>query len=378
MGQANNLWIEVPCSFAVLAVVAISYKFLHPNGGRVWKIHAIYFASAICTIVFLPHNIATHIFTDLTVTLVGAVYPIYRATKAVCTPFEDDDKEWLQFWMLGGVMFMVTTWVDDIIIDDRIDDIWFGSLLFSFFWLYFPLTCGAMLVYEKITQPLLGPCFKPLQERMSNVILYIYQALTNATHLYFLWFFFILLPAGSKRAVAVAIGTVYPFISSVSATATDDMEDDSYWLTYWAVYGCLFLFMDLLETWLGQVPGFYSLIISATVYLMLPMFRGADKVFRNILVPLAGLQELLILRDSLLIRNQMLKSLNPDRSKAVSRSIARFFNGESDAADPDVLRKELKQSWSALNISRSVTPSGFGKKSSKYEEPHTVNPQNLV
>jgi hypothetical protein len=64
-----------------------------------------------------------------------------------------------------------------------------------------------------------------------------------------------------------------------------------YWLTYWAVYGCLFVIMDLSEKVLGRIPGFYTLIIFSTIYLMLPMFRGADKVFRKILVPLAGLQE---------------------------------------------------------------------------------------
>ena len=46
--------------------------------------------------------------------------------------------------------------------------------------------------------------------------------------------------------------------------------------------------MDTLETFVGWVPGFYTLAIFTTVYLMLPMFRGADKVFRKILVPLAG------------------------------------------------------------------------------------------
>lgn len=49
--------------------------------------------------------------------------------------------------------------------------------------------------------------------------------------------------------------------------------------------------MDLSEIVMGRIPGFYTLVILATIYLMLPMFRGADKVFRKILVPLAGLQE---------------------------------------------------------------------------------------
>jgi hypothetical protein len=110
----------------------------------------------------------------------SCVYPIYRATKAVCTPDEDDDKEWLQYWMLGGLLFMLTTWVGDSIESGSADTKWLGSLMFLFFWMYFPLTCGALLIYEKITAPLLGPRLKPLQRKMSNIITYVYQVGTIA------------------------------------------------------------------------------------------------------------------------------------------------------------------------------------------------------
>ena len=69
------------------------------------------------------------------------------------------------------------------------------------------------------------------------------------------------LPAGLKRIIAILIGTVYPWVSSVTAAATDEVEDDTYWLTYWSCYGVLFLLMEVLETYLGWLPGFYTLII---------------------------------------------------------------------------------------------------------------------
>jgi hypothetical protein len=176
---------------------------------------------------------------------------------------EDDDKEWLQvscyyhryifrssrnviwthtngfgrnsqFWMLGGVLFMLTTWVDDVIQTETANAVWLGSLLFIFFWLYFPLTCGALLVYDNITEPFLGPRLKPLQKQMSNFILAVYQTLANATHLYLVWIIFMFLPAGFKRVVAIAIGTVYPFVCSVTAAATEDIEDDT--VSLWATY----------------------------------------------------------------------------------------------------------------------------------------------
>ena len=359
-------WITLACSLGVLAAVSASYKFLEPNPYD-WKYHAIYWIVAILVIVLLPASISSYIFSSLTVTLVGAVYPVYRATKAVCTPEEADDKEWLQYWMLGGVLFCLTTWVDDVISAEKADSIWLSTLTFSFFWLYFPKTCGALIVYEKITEPFLGPRLKPIQRQMSNFITYVYQTMANAVHLYLLWIIFMFLPAGLKRTVAILVGTVYPFVCSVTAAATEEIEDDTYWLTYWAVYGCLFLIMDLMETWLGWIPGFYTLIIFSTVYLMLPMFRGADKVFRKILVPLAGLQEMLMLRDSIQIKKQMLKDLDPERAKIVRKSIAKFFDNDDDDADPAVLKTELMQTWSGVKIPKMSMPSiknPFGGSSS--------------
>jgi hypothetical protein len=251
--------------------------------------------------------------------------------------------------MFGGVLFMTTTFVDDVIQQDIIDQFWLGSLLFTFYWLYFPLTCGAQVVYEKFTAPYLGPTVKPLQQQMSSSIIYLQQMLSNVTHLYCVWIAFMFLPAGVKRIIAIAIGTVYPTICSITAVSTEDIESDTYWLTYWSVYGCLFLIMDVTEDFLGRIPGFYSLIIFTTVYLMLPMFRGADKVFRKILVPLAGLQELLLLRDAMAIKKRMLKDLDPERAAVVEKSIAKFFDGSSADSDPSVLKKELKQGWDNVN-----------------------------
>jgi hypothetical protein len=251
--------------------------------------------------------------------------------------------------MFGGVLFMTTTFVDHVIQQDSIHQFWLGSLLFTFYWLYFPLTCGAQVVYEKITAPYLGPKLKPLQISSSTTMIYLQQALSNMIHLYLVWIAFMFFPTGFKRIIAVAIGTVYPTMCSITAVATEDIESDTYWLTYWSVYGCLYLIMYVAEHFLGRIPGFYSLIILTTVYLMLPMFQGADKVFRKILVPLAGLQELLLLRDAMAIKKRMLKDLDPERAAVVEKSIAKFFDGSSADSDPSVLKKELKQGWDNVN-----------------------------
>jgi len=371
--DGHGLWLSTGCSAAVLLAVALSYKHLDSNRGADWRVHAAYWAAALCSVAVVPEEFSSYVFTELTVTLVGAVYPIYRSTKAICTPDEDDDKEWLQFWIVGGVLFVLTAWVYDA---DASGVAWLGVLTCVFFWLYFPLTCGSLLVYDHITEPYLVPRVRPMQRGMHNYLLGAYQTLANAAHLYFVWIIFMFLPAGLKRFVAVAIGTAYPFVSSVTAVATEEIEDDTYWLTYWSVYGCLFLLMSVLEQWLGRVPGFYTLVIFATVYLMLPMFQGADKVFRKVLVPLAGLQELLILRDSIQIKKQLLKDLDAERAAVVRRSIADFFNGDDGDADPGVLKMEYMQSWSALTALKGRM--SFRKAATAKDDAAPAETTNLV
>jgi hypothetical protein len=172
--------------------------------------------------------------------------------------------------------------------------------------------------------------------------------MSNVVHLYLVGMIFLFLPTALKRFVSVAIGTVYPFVCSVTAAASEEIEDDTYWLTYWAVYGCLFLGMDLTESFLGRVPGYYMAVIFLTVYFMLPMFRGADKVFRKFLVPLAGLQELLILRDSIMIKKQLLKDLDPERAQLVRKSISKFFDGDDHDSNPEVLKQQFTNSWQSM------------------------------
>ena len=91
------------------------------------------------------------------------------------------------------------------------------------------------------------------------------------------------------------------------------------------------------ETWLGRIPGFYSLVIFSEVYLMLPMFGGADKVFRNILVPLSGLEEMLLLRDAYLVRKRIYAKLKPERVSIVRSAISRFFTSSEVHTDKEGL-----------------------------------------
>lgn len=250
MSESNtgspNPGIVFLCSFCILVSVTLSYHYLERNFGTCWKYHAAYWAIAAVVIgLAAPLGIAPSIFSGLTVTVIGVVLPIYESIRAVCSPEEDDDKAWLQYWMVGGVLFMATTWVDDVL-GDTGDVYWDETICFLFFWLYFPKTDGAVLIYNHITEPYIAPRVRPLAAKMTNFISYLYQTMINAAHLWVVWIIFLFLPKGLKRIISVCLGTVYPLVCSITAAATEDIEDDTYWLTYWAVYGCLFLLMDIL------------------------------------------------------------------------------------------------------------------------------------
>ena len=160
--------------------------------------------------------------------------------------YEDDDTDWLRFWTIGGIFFVLTEWVDNVLPSAEADVIWYKIATFFTFWLYYPRTNGSLFIDEFVTQKYLAPKLRPVQAKISNLISDIIAMSANITHLYLVWIFFVFLPSGVKRIVAVAVGTVYPFLSSVNAITTEELEDDAYWLTYWACYGILFISMDLL------------------------------------------------------------------------------------------------------------------------------------
>ena len=93
--------------------------------------------------------------------------------------------------------------------------------------------------------------------------------------------------------------------------------------------------------------GLYTACLATTLYLMLyeaasdplsrrwrrekvgrsrrPMFNGADVVFRNVLVPLAGQREALLLKDAKTLAKTMIKQLPASRHGEAGEAIAEAF-----------------------------------------------------
>ena len=61
------------------------------------------------------------------------------------------------------------------------------------------------------------------------------------------------------------------------------------------------------------------------------MFRGAEAIFRNVLVPLTGQYENMLLRDTLMVRREMERTIPTKNIKNVRvRAAELFLNDKND------------------------------------------------
>ena len=87
--------------------------------------------------------------------------------------------------------------------------------------------------------------------------------------------------------------------------------------------------MTLVERTAGSPLGLYTACLASTLYLMLPMFNGADVIFRNVLVPIAGQREALLLKDARMLANTMVKQLPASRHGEAGEAVAQAFLDEA-------------------------------------------------
>ncbi|KAK6832961.1 protein yop-1 [Apiospora arundinis] len=101
-----------------------------------------------------------------------------------------------------------------------------------------------------------------------------------------LYFFFIIFNLGGQLLTNLA-GFIIPGYYSMQALFTASKADDTQWLTYWVV----FAFFTVLESLLSVVywfPFYYTFKFIFLLWLALPMFGGANLIFRSFLQPMFG------------------------------------------------------------------------------------------
>jgi receptor expression-enhancing protein 5/6 len=87
------------------------------------------------------------------------------------------------------------------------------------------------------------------------------------------------------QLVCNTIGFAYPAYESVKAIRTETKDDDTKWLTYWTVFAVFSLF-DFFSDSIMRVFPFYWLVKCAfLLYLYLPQFNGAERLYRDVVNP---------------------------------------------------------------------------------------------
>lgn len=110
---------------------------------------------------------------------------------------------------------------------------------------------------------------------------------------------------------------------------------------------------------------------------MLPMFSGAEKAFRKILVPLFGLTEMLMVRDAVKLKKQMFKDLDPVRAMKVRKAIAGYYDDDDDVdGDAHKLNDQLSPDWNLFKMPK--LSNFFGKNSSSDTSDPPTETTNLI
>lgn len=314
-----------------MVVVAIGTYLLHfvpRTKGKNPIYHGLYLVAVVLLLMFVPDWVQDELFSPGGVLLIGTLVPIYETVVAVCSIDKADDSAWLQFWVASGTFSFATEFMDEITAHlPQAGEHWYEFEFFLTFWLALPMTDGSGMIYEYITKPYIAPVAQKVKNQMEGYVGILLTAV-NTSYLWFVWFAFLSMPEESRRFLVVALGTVYPMMASVVAISTTSVKNniqERFWLTYWASYSILFIMMDYLENFVGHIPGFYTLIAVCTLYLFLPMFQGADVIFRRVLVPLTGQYENMLLHDAYLVKLGMEDSIPSKEHDRVMALAAQVF-----------------------------------------------------
>jgi len=312
------------CILAIGTLIPILSK-VKRSRGKVWYYHLIFLASAVASVFLVPASIQNALFSETGVLIVGTLIPVYESIVAVCTIGVSDDLEWIQFWIVNATFTYATEFMDSFKENyPLVAEHWYEFEFFATLWFLLPFTDGSTLFYDVITAPYITPICVRMNKAMEGYI-EIILGIVNTGYMWMIWTVFLTLPEEARRFVVVAVGTVYPIVASTVTITTEESDDETFWLTYWACFSLLFIMMDCLEEFVGSIRGFYSICLVLTVYLFLPMFQGANVVFRKVLVPLSGQYENMLLRDAYLVKREIEKKIPQAMHERVLSKTADMF-----------------------------------------------------
>lgn len=328
-------WIAL--GFACFLFV-LSSASVERSKGRVLRNHLAFLFTIPC-LSLLPEYIQDHIFTPIGIALVATIYPVNESLKAICSLGFVADDTWLQYWVAQVILFYSTlAWT---YCKPHDMGVLYKAQFFYTLWLVLPFTDGSALILDSITRFCCRPILSWVPWALNGGWGIVAHILINSIHLFATWFICSELDAELMPFAVIIISTIYPLFASLVSLATTDKSDTTFWLIYYCFFGSFYLLLTIMEAYSFFVDKqtLYCFGLCFMMYLMLPLTRGAEQVFRSIIIPLAGLDELMIIHDSHKLKVVAMKRLSQARQKQVLRMIATsFFEAHGVCEEAEWLR----------------------------------------
>ncbi len=89
----------------------------------------------------------------IVMTAITVLYPALHSIRAIESPEGDDDKVWLTYWMVFGVLNVLETFFGFIF---WIIPYWDWVRLALFVWLLLPNFNGANVIYQTVVKPVMA------------------------------------------------------------------------------------------------------------------------------------------------------------------------------------------------------------------------------
>ena len=293
--------------------------------------HLGYVLHCFLVLAVMPAGLKSAVFSPAGVVLVGTVFPLVESIKAAASTSTASEHDWLQYWILHGCLSVVSQDAGRFLsrFGDGVVNHFYEFQFYSVLWLILPMTDGSAVVNEQVTKKYITPLIQPTVRAAEGWLATLVLGAVNAGHIWFFAGVFTMLPAALKRLAVVGVGTAFPVAATMVAASTGDSAAEDKWLLYWSCFSLVTLVMTLVERTAGAPLGLYTVCLGATLYLMLPMFNGADVIFRNVLVPLAGQREALLLKDAKMLARTMVKQLPASRHGEAGEAVAQAFLDEA-------------------------------------------------
>ena len=121
-------------------------------------------------ILFIVFGIGQAILTNL----IGVAYPVFMSFYALESDGDDDDKQWLTYWVVFGAFSIADQFAGFIL---RFIPFYYVLKVATLIWLFHPATQGATFVYNNYIQP----TWKEYEGQLEEVQKTLQKQLADAT-----------------------------------------------------------------------------------------------------------------------------------------------------------------------------------------------------